>query len=303
LTLIQPNPPELQRHDELHGTELAVSPPKPLQILVAEDNPTNQKLVVRMLDRLGYHADVAGNGLEVLEALARQRYDLIFMDIEMPEMNGLEATRQIRQRWPGAQGPRIVAVTAETSLQEKEACLAVGVDDFVGKPIPLGALVASLQKCQGETPPGQGVSAPPTSTVEPKAAPVPSTQENLPSPSQRAGLLNPNALAAMKAMVGGQNALVAALIDSALQDAPQLLHQMRQALEAENAVELKRAAHTLKSLANSFGAMTLGQYCKELEMLGKAGTLQGATEPMHQAETEYEQVKIALEAARLTYYE
>src|SRR5262245_5296325 len=98
----------MKRPDELHGADLAVSPPKSLQILVAEDNPTNQKLVARMLDRLGYHADVAGNGLEVLKALARQRYDLILMDIEMPEMNGLEATQQIRQRWPGALGPRIV---------------------------------------------------------------------------------------------------------------------------------------------------------------------------------------------------
>lgn len=286
----------LHQHDRPNGHEFQTAGilNQPLQILVAEDNPTNQKLVQRMLDRLGYQAHIVGNGLEVLAALARQRYDVVLMDIEMPEMNGLEATQRIRQRWPGAQGPRIVAVTADVSAQEQTACTAAGVDGFIGKPIQLGDLAAALQSCRPE-------AAPPQPRIELK--PGPATPLGGDRPEAPQAILDPKALAAMKAMVGGQGALMVALIDSALQDAPQLLLQMRQALEKDNAVELRRAAHTLKSLASGFGAVTLARLNKEMEALGKAGTFQGVPERLAQAETEYEQVKTALEAARTTYQE
>jgi HPt (histidine-containing phosphotransfer) domain-containing protein len=102
-------------------------------------------------------------------------------------------------------------------------------------------------------------------------------------------------------MVGGQTGLVVALIESTLQDAPQLLRQMRQALTTEDPKALKLAAHTLKSLANNFGAAALATICKELESMGKAATFEGAEEQIGQAETEYEQVRSALETVRTTY--
>ncbi|MFN8610617.1 MAG: ATP-binding protein [Vulcanimicrobiota bacterium] len=112
----------------------------PLHILVAEDNGVNQKLAVRLLSRFGYLADVAGNGLEVLEALQRKSYDLIFMDVMMPEMDGLEATRKILQYCPNVKPPLIIAMTANAMQGDRELCLEAGMNDYISKPISPGAL-------------------------------------------------------------------------------------------------------------------------------------------------------------------
>jgi GAF domain-containing protein/CheY-like chemotaxis protein len=116
----------------------------PLRILLAEDNPVNRKIALRLLDRMGYAADVAGNGLEAIAALEGARYDVVLMDIQMPELDGLEATRQIRQRWPDGSGPRIVAMTANAMEGDREACIAAGMDDYISKPIRPEALAAAL---------------------------------------------------------------------------------------------------------------------------------------------------------------
>jgi CheY-like chemotaxis protein len=116
----------------------------PLRILLAEDNAVNQKLALRLLERMGYCADVAGNGQEAIAALERQPYDVILMDVQMPEMDGLEATRQIRRRWTGPGRPRIVAMTANAMQGDREACLEAGMDDYVSKPISADELVRAL---------------------------------------------------------------------------------------------------------------------------------------------------------------
>ncbi len=120
----------------------------PLRILLAEDNVVNQKLALRLLERMGYRADVAGNGFEVLEALYRQSYDVILMDVQMPEMDGLEATRFIVQEWSRQERPRIVAMTANAMKEDREKCLAAGMEDYVSKPIRVDELVEALCKCQ-----------------------------------------------------------------------------------------------------------------------------------------------------------
>ncbi len=117
----------------------------PLRILLAEDNAVNQKVALRVLERLGYRADVAANGFEVLEALARQPYDLVFMDVQMPEMDGLAAAREICRRWPTAR-PRLVAMTANAMLGDRDACLAAGMDDYVSKPVRVQDLQAALER-------------------------------------------------------------------------------------------------------------------------------------------------------------
>jgi PAS domain S-box-containing protein len=119
----------------------------PLRILLAEDNIVNQKLALRLLERLGYRADTVTNGVEVLCALQRQRYDVVLMDVQMPEMDGLEATRQICARWPAGVRPRIVAMTANALAEDREACLAAGMDDYLAKPIRVDELVAALNRC------------------------------------------------------------------------------------------------------------------------------------------------------------
>ena len=126
------------------GVDRDLAARHPLRILLAEDNPVNQKLALRLLERMGYRADVAGNGLEAIASLESARYDVVLMDVQMPELDGLEATRRIRHRWPGDEGPRIVAMTANAMDGDREACLAAGMDDYISKPIAPEALQASL---------------------------------------------------------------------------------------------------------------------------------------------------------------
>ena len=117
----------------------------PLRILLVEDNVVNQKLALRLLQQMGYRADLASNGIEAIESIERQFYDVVLMDVQMPEMDGLEATRRIVERWPDAIRPRIVAMTANAMQGDREECLAAGMDDYVVKPIRVDALVKALR--------------------------------------------------------------------------------------------------------------------------------------------------------------
>ncbi|HXF64540.1 MAG TPA: ATP-binding protein [Caldilineaceae bacterium] len=131
----------------------------PLRILLAEDNSVNQMVALHMLSRLGYRADVAANGLEVLQALERQHYDLVLMDLQMPEMDGLEATRRIRAELPPSRQPRIVAMTAHAFSEIRQACERVGMDSYISKPIRLDELIEVLQQTTGQAATGQAAPA------------------------------------------------------------------------------------------------------------------------------------------------
>ncbi len=123
----------------------------PLRILLAEDNAVNQKLALRLLAQMGYRADVAANGTEAVESVQRQRYDLVLMDVQMPEMDGMEATKLIRERL-GGEGPRIVAMTANAMQGDREACLAAGMDGYIAKPIHVAELSQALLETQPSAP-------------------------------------------------------------------------------------------------------------------------------------------------------
>jgi PAS domain S-box-containing protein len=118
----------------------------PLEILLAEDNVFNQKLATHLLKQMGYKADLAANGLEAIQSLERQHYDVIFMDVQMPEMDGLEASRQICARWPRQQRPQIIAMTANAMQGDREICLQAGMDDYISKPIRIPDLAAALER-------------------------------------------------------------------------------------------------------------------------------------------------------------
>jgi CheY-like chemotaxis protein len=118
----------------------------PLRILLVEDMPFNQKLAVHLLKQMGYTTDLASNGLEAIQSVERQEYDVVLMDVQMPEMDGLEATRRICARWPVGQRPRIVAMTANAMQGDLEICLAAGMDDYVAKPIRVQELAAALER-------------------------------------------------------------------------------------------------------------------------------------------------------------
>jgi CheY-like chemotaxis protein len=128
--------------------ELLLAERHPLTILLAEDNPVNQRVALLMLQRLGYRADVAANGREALSAITRQRYDLVLMDVQMPEMDGLQATRLICNRFVADARPRIVAMTANASTQDREQCLDSGMDDFLAKPVRAADLRKVLEATQ-----------------------------------------------------------------------------------------------------------------------------------------------------------
>jgi len=118
----------------------------PLRILVAEDNVVNQKLALRQLQQLGYRADLASNGLEAIESVERQTYDVVLMDVQMPEMDGIEASRRITGKLPSGRRPRIVAMTANAMQGDREMCLTAGMDDYIAKPIRVNQLVEALMK-------------------------------------------------------------------------------------------------------------------------------------------------------------
>ena len=118
----------------------------PLRILLAEDNVVNQKLALRFLTQMGYRADLASNGVEAVESVVRQTYDVVLMDVQMPEMDGLEASRRINAQWPSDKRPRIVAMTANAMQGDREMCLAAGMDDYITKPIRVDQLVEALMR-------------------------------------------------------------------------------------------------------------------------------------------------------------
>jgi CheY-like chemotaxis protein len=118
----------------------------PLNVLLAEDNNVNQKVALRFLERLGYRAEAVSNGLEVITALETRHYDLVLMDLQMPEMDGLEASRQIRRLLPPDRQPKIVALTANAMQGDRELCLDAGMDDYISKPVKLHEIGAAIRR-------------------------------------------------------------------------------------------------------------------------------------------------------------
>jgi PAS domain S-box-containing protein len=240
----------------------------PLRILLAEDNAVNQKVALRLLERMGYRADVAGNGLEALAALQRQPYDVVLMDVQMPEMDGLEASRRIKQDWPPDARPRIIAMTANAMQGDREKCLAAGMDDYITKPIHTEDLVAALGKTRLKSP----------------AATVPSTSGPAVDPKQFASFYQ---------SMGAD--FISEIIQVFNEDAPQLLEDLTWALSHDDAALFRRAAHSLKSNSAQFGAVKLSEMAKELEIIGKEGRLAEVSDKVALAAAEYEIVRKALQ--------
>jgi len=251
----------------------------PLRILLAEDNAVNQKLALRLLEQMGYVADVAANGLEVIAALGRQGYDVVLMDVQMPEMDGFEASREITRRWPADERPRIVAMTANAMQGDRELCLAAGMDDYVSKPIRVEELVAALERSParelarilGERPREDG-------TLERTAREEP--------------VIDPAVLMRLRETMGP--GFLRELLATFLEDSQELVCAMRRALGEQDTDAFRRAAHSIKSNAASFGAARLAALARELEVLARSGSLDGAPARLERLAGEYEQVAGAL---------
>jgi CheY-like chemotaxis protein/HPt (histidine-containing phosphotransfer) domain-containing protein len=225
----------------------------------------NQKLAVRLLGKMGYRPDVAGNGLEAIQALARQPYDVILMDVQMPELDGLEATRQICRRWPRGVRPVIIAMTADAMQGDREKCLDAGMDDYLTKPVQVTALIEALKRVR---PLGAAVEQHDGRHARSDAA----ERANAMPP-----VLDTATLDDIRAIVGDEGADgLTGLIECFLGDAPHLIAAMHAALDATDAAALQAAAHTMKSTSALFGATALAGLCEALEYRSAAGLLDGA---------------------------
>jgi len=253
----------------------------PLRILLAEDNVVNQKVALRLLAQMGYRADVAANGLEAIEAVARQTYDVVLMDVQMPELDGFEASREINRRWSGGR-PRIVAMTANAMQGDRELCVAAGMDDYVAKPIRIEELVAALRR----VPPHREVPVRTAAAVSPApGAPAEAVGDG-------AGAIDRAVFDRLVATTGGP--FVTELIDTFGEDARELLAALRRALVGMDVDAFRRAAHSLKSTAESLGAVALGALARELEGHARAGSLEGAAQRLDRLEQHYARAAGAL---------
>ena len=260
----------------------------PLRILVVEDNMVNQHLALQLLARMGYRADVAGNGLEAIQALRRQSYDVVFMDVHMPEMDGLTATQHICKEWSAASRPKIIAMTANAMQGDREKCLSVGMDDYISKPIRVEELVQSLNLCRSSS------ENPESLPLVDETPPHGKLGEYLPLSSDEA--INTEVLQGLHKTLGANaSQFLTQLIDVYLEETPSLLQAMDTAVAQTDAAAMQQAAHTLKSSSASLGATTLSKLCEQLESLGHSQSTTGAREIVVQLESEYERVKTALQ--------
>jgi PAS domain S-box-containing protein len=253
----------------------------PLRILIAEDVAVNQQMLRMMLKRLGYHADVAGNGLEALQALGRQSYDLVLMDVQMPEMDGLECSRQIVERYRTAR-PRIVALTANATQQDAEQCREAGMDDFLSKPVRVAELCRCLERWGQEHRAAEQHPAVPAAPDGNGAAPVAAEESE-----ETSSLLDRTAVAELRQLEEGEPGLLLELLGVFQLQAPEEMAQLRSAVQAGDLVRLKAVAHRLKGTACTVGARAVAGRCRDLEALARSGSLTGALEILQQLEEEY----------------
>lgn len=253
----------------------------PLKILIAEDNIINQKVIINILKRLGYRAEVVANGVEVLETLRRQSYDLILMDVQMPEMDGLTATRHIRTLWDipdsnfHGNPPHIIAMTANAMEGDREICLAAGMDDYLSKPVRVDSLVQKLKNLK-------------------KTNSVSDIISNIkPQPENSMNQLDFNVIAELREMIGEEDfeEIFPDLINAYLEDSPKLIQGLVNALKNQNKQEMKINAHTLKSSSISLGAIKLSELSKEVEHCTIMGDMEKPAILIPQILSEYKEVE------------
>jgi len=264
----------LSEHREVHRREDSdgqfaiahLAADLPLRILLVEDNATNQKLARLILERMGYQADLAANGHEALAAVHRQFYDLVLMDVQMPEMDGVEATERIRSELPKEHQPSIFAMTANALQGDRERCLQVGMDDYLSKPIRVGDLSAAILRL---------ASLPARQQYEPMMSGNDPVVSSLGASStlrlRVQPVLDPQALDRLRKLSGGVVGVVKELTCMFLEDLSSLRKDAMEHLRRGDLVSLHRAFHTIKGSARDFGAMALAELAKELEQLAHAG--------------------------------
>jgi two-component system, sensor histidine kinase and response regulator len=244
------------RPAERSAAEAAAAPPRKGRVLVAEDNPVNQRVALRQLERAGVAADAVANGIEAVEAVSRRDYALVLMDVQMPEMDGCTAAKELRRR--GAAVP-IVALTANALAGDRERCLAAGMNDYLAKPIVEEELARVLDRFLPQADGG--------------------------------GPLDAQTLTRLREVGPEFVREIAAIY---LDDAPARLQALRAAVQQQDAHGIATAAHAFKSGSGNIGATAVAELCGELETMGRRGELSGAAGRLAELEREYAKVEQAL---------
>lgn len=258
--------------------------PRSGRVLLAEDNPANRKLAFAMLRKLGYAADAVANGIEAIEALSRSPYDAVLMDCRMPQMDGFQATAEIRRLESSAGRTPIIAMTADAMEGDRQKCLDAGMDDYVSKPVSFESLGAVLERWVASTDP----------RLKPRPFPGPPPSEGAVDEERS---LDPAIIASLRRLErkrGGE--WMPQLISGFLRDAGSNLELLREAVEREDRGTVADRSHALAGTVATFGARRMGRLSAHLKTLGSQGQLEAARATLAEIEAEFGRVRAALRA-------
>jgi CheY-like chemotaxis protein len=248
-----------------------------LQILLAEDNPVNQKLAIRLLEKRGHQVESVWNGKDALAALKMRSYDLVLMDVQMPEMDGIEAVTHLRERERAEGGGNrqpVIAMTALVMQGDRDRCIAAGMDGYLSKPVrpqELDDLLDSYLAVEGKGFPA--VTPPPAAPEQPACVRADDLLERL----------------------DGDRGFLAELLEIFRADAPHQLRKTREAVERGDAASLERLAHALKGALINLAAPGAAKLASDLEAIGKSGELAPAANILTALEAEVSRVVEALD--------
>ena len=250
--------------------------------LVAEDNPVNQLVAKKMLERIGCRADVAANGKEAVDAVRTVPYDVVFMDCQMPEMDGYEATRHIRTLEGSAGKTLVIAMTANALLGDREKCIASGMDDYLSKPVTQVALETVLEKWE---------SFKTAARENPAEAPAPAG-------SGRVSSIDPDKIAELKELaLGADPGWLETLVHRFFEDAADRMQKLRVAYRNNDAKTVGELAHALKGSSATMGASQMKEIAERLQFLGRSGSLGGAEPLLEDMERELDLARTHIENA------
>jgi hypothetical protein len=280
--------PALQKASESVTRPRLDKPARSLRVLVAEDTDENRELVTELLKKRGHSVVAVSDGRQALDELEKNQYDIVLMDEQMPRMDGLEATRAIRQKEKSTgKHQLVVALTGNVTEEDKQQRVEAGMDGFVPKPFEMHALFDTLEFLAAGTQVIPASSLPPPPLAAKERSPEQATQAQSLVPIEDVG-------AHLLRTTGGNEKLAKSLTKSFLADAPKRLAAIRAALAAKNAAKLDTAAHALKGSVAIFGAQTAVTAAKNLEAMGRSHNLSGADVQFRLLEAAMQQLQIEL---------
>ncbi|MDN5697317.1 MAG: response regulator, partial [Rubrobacter sp.] len=286
------------QRESLRREETASSSGEGKSILLAEDNPVNQRVALRMLEKLGYSIDVAENGLKALEAIAKSHYDAVLMDCQMPEMDGYRATEELRRREQneGLERLPVIALTANALRGDRERALEAGMDDYLTKPVKPAEIGAMLENWTTR------MEAPPDTTVLPEARESSFTSaKETPRRSENGAeadpVLDSEVISGLRELKeAGGPGIIAEIIGMFVEDAQARLESLREALSSGEPEALEHAAHALKGASGNVGARRVSRVAAELQEMGASGDLSDAPAKVEALQGELERARPELES-------